>query len=280
MSGSWTTIFKDEFDGPIDSAKWNVANNSSYGSSNNEIQCYMSSNVTTSGGFLNVVGKPGVGGCAGKTYTSGWIATGTKATGGTEKFSFTQGFVEMRAKAPVGNIFWPALWLQGWNAGPSWPAYGEFDVTELYPACQNMTTGTLHYASNGHIQTSPDVYNIATSTANSKGTCSSSLGPINSTYNTYGFYWQSNRLTWYINGKVMFYFDGTNNTMNWIEGGVAKSRSFPAPSTNFFTNPHTISINMAMGGSGPSYYGWSPTNTIGSDTGTYSVDYVRVYRQI
>lgn len=270
----------DEFnDTSIDTTKWNVANNSTYGSGNGELQCYVASNVAETGGNLVITGKPGTSGCAGYNYSSGWIATGTKATGGTEKYSFTQGYVEMRAKMPNGNIFWPALWLQGYNGGPSWPAYGEFDIGEWYPACPNMTTGTLHYDSNGHIQTSPDVYNVSNYTANNKGGCSSGLGATNSDFHIYGFEWTATRLTWFVDGKVMFYFDGTNNTMNWFENGANQSRAFPKPTTDFWNNPHTISINMAMGGSGPSYYGWSPTNTVGSTTGNYVVDYIRVYQK-
>ena len=280
VPSGYTLKWSDEFnDTAIDTTKWNVANNSTYGSGNGELQCYMSSNVTESGGNAVLTGKPGTGGCAGYNYTSGWIATGTKATGGTEKYSFTQGYVEMRAKMPNGNIFWPALWLQGYNAGPSWPGYGEFDIGEWYPACPNMTTGTLHYDSGGHVQTSPDVYNVATGTANSKGGCASGLGATNSDFHIYGLEWTSTRLTWFVDGKVAFYFDGTNNTMNWFENGANQTRAFPKPTTDFWNNPHTISINMAMGGDGPSYYGWSPTNTIGSTTGDYLVDYIRVYQK-
>jgi beta-glucanase (GH16 family) len=266
MTGNWTVAFSDEFNAPLDTAKWNIANNSTYGSGNNELQCYMSSNVSVSNGVLDIVGQPGTGGCTGKSYTSGWIATGTKATGGTEKFSFTQGYVEMRATAPTGNVFWPALWLQGASSAPPWPAYGEFDITELYPACPNMTTGTLHYDSNGHIQTSPDVYNMATSTANSKGTCNSGTGVINADYHIYGFNWTATKLEWYVDGKKMFWF--------------SKTRAFPVPASDFFNYAHTISINMAMGGTGPAYYGWSPTNTLGNTTDHYLVDYIRVYKPL
>jgi chitodextrinase len=34
-----------------------------------------------------------------------------------------------------------------------------------------------------------------------------------------------------------------------------------------------------MGGTGPTYYGWSPTNTKGPTTGDYVIDYVRVYQK-
>lgn len=280
--------WSDEFDGTsIDTTKWNVANNSTYGSNNNELQCYMASNITVAGGNAVITGKPGTGGCAGYNYTSGWMETGIKAAGSTEKYTFTQGYVEMRAKMPSGNIFWPALWLQGASGGPSWPAYGEFDIGEWYPACPNMTTGTLHYDTDGnptnggtgHQQTSPDVYNVSNYTANNKGGCSSGLGAINNDFHIYGFEWTTNKLTWFVDGRVMFYFDGTNNTMNWVENGVNQTKAFPQPTTDFWNVAHTISINLAMGGNGPSYYGWSPTNTIGSTTGDYLVDYIRVYQK-
>lgn len=281
--------WSDEFDGTsVNTAKWNIANNSTYGSANNELQCYMASNVAVTSGSLVITGRPGTGGCTGTQYTSGRIATDTRGgSNQTQTFAFTQGYIEMRAKAPQGNIFWPAFWLQGAQGAPSWPAYGEFDITELYPACENMTTGTLHYdtdgnpnnGSTGHVQTSPDVYNVANYTANSKGACTSGLGVINSDFHIYALDWTTNRLTWYIDGKVMFYYDGTNSTINWIENGAQKTRAFAKPTTDFWNIAHTITLNLAMGGSGPSYYGWSPTNIVGPTTGDYVIDYVRVYQK-
>lgn len=284
--------WSDEFDGTsVDTTKWNIGNNSTYGDGNNEIQCYLSGNVKQTGGNLVLTGTKLASpiSCAGvsKEYSSGRVATDTRAGGSKQTFAFTQGYIEARAKAPQGNIFWPAFWLQGAQGAPGWPAYGEFDISELYPACENMTTGTLHYDSDGnptngsagHIQTSPDVYNVANYTANNKGGCTAGLGAINNDFHIYALEWTTNRLTWLIDGRVMFYFDGTDNNMKWVENGVTQKKPFIAPTTDFWNIAHTITVNLAMGGTGPTYYGWSPTNTKGPTTGDYVIDYVRVYQK-
>ena len=46
---TWRNVFSDEFSGTaVDATKWNVPNNSNFGSGNDEDQCYRSANVTVS----------------------------------------------------------------------------------------------------------------------------------------------------------------------------------------------------------------------------------------
>ena len=54
---TWRTIFEDEFDGSgVDPSRWNVQNNSNFGSGNNEDQCYKAANTTVAGGTLRLTG--------------------------------------------------------------------------------------------------------------------------------------------------------------------------------------------------------------------------------
>lgn len=279
---NWPLAFEDNFDGTmVDTTKWNVANNSNYGSSNNEIQCYMARNASVANGTLSLLGRPDTNvGCAGYGYSSAYLTT-RGFQGNAQKQSWIHGYIEVRMKAPEGNIFWPAFWAQGGAGSSAWPGYGELDAVELYPACPNAAFNTLHYDGSGHVQTSPNMVNVADGSVNvSKGGCLSAsstnfAGAITSAFHTYGVAWTTNKIIWTVDGKVTYTFDGTNNTLNWNEGGVAKSKSFPAPTTDFWNQPHTITLNLAMGGDGPGYLGWSSTNTIGSTTGSMQVDYVR-----
>lgn len=61
------------------------------------------------------------------------------------KFAFTYGKVEIRAKLPAGKGTWPALWLLGSNFDTvSWPECGEIDILEQN-ADKDKVHGTLHY---------------------------------------------------------------------------------------------------------------------------------------
>jgi beta-glucanase (GH16 family) len=279
---NWPLQFSDEFDGTgIDSSKWNVANNSNYGVGNNEIECYMARNATVADGILSLTGKPDSStGCSGYQYSSGMITTRAFG-GGAQKQSWTYGYLESRFKVPEGNIWWSGMASYGANGSSSWPGYGELDAVEVYSACPNMVNQTLHYDGGGHVQTSPDMVNALTGDVNNgTGGCiskssSSFAGTLTSGFHTFGVGWTPNRITWTVDGKVTYYFDGTNNTMNWTENGRPQSRQFPAPTTNFWNQAHTITLGLAMGGGGPAYFGWSPSNTVGPTTGTMQVDYVR-----
>ena len=128
---SWNAIFDDDFNGSsVDTARWNVQNNSNFGSGNNEDQCYKAANTTVAGGTLRMVGKrETVTGCGsnpdgGSNYyfTSGMVTT--RQQGGAMKFKYRHGYAEVRMRVPRGNLYWPAFWLTGASDGssPGWPA--------------------------------------------------------------------------------------------------------------------------------------------------------------
>jgi len=302
LSGDWALKFKDDFDGTaVDTTKWNVQNNSNYGAGNKEDQCYLAANTTVAGGLLSLTAKKEtVGSCPSNPegydkskyyWTSGMITT--KAQGGTLKYKFTQGYAEVKMKAPSGNPYWPAFWLvsTGESGQPAWPAYGEFDIVELYGGVPDNSFGTLHYACPGHCKTSPDAFNLKANNY-SLGTRVPPLatGATND-WHTYGLLWTADRLTWYIDGKPRLYFDGIDNTMHTTDanGNSASSKQFAAPSTNFWSIAHSIHLNLAVGGVGPTYYGFTGKesattatyengNLVGSVPQAMQVDYVRVWQ--
>jgi beta-glucanase (GH16 family) len=69
-------------------------------------------------------------------YTQGYVST-------DERFSFTYGYVEVRAKMPGGRGIWPTIWLM--PVDHSWPP--EFDIAEYYGTPQHirfgLATGTM-----------------------------------------------------------------------------------------------------------------------------------------
>ncbi len=300
----YTLKWSDEFNGTaVDSAKWNVPNNSNFGSGSNEDQCYQVGNTLVSGGFLNLIAKKqtvttcpvnpdGYGTKDNYFWTSGMVSTSGKE--GPLKYSFTQGYAEAKMKVPVGNAYWPAFWLVGTGVAgqdPGWPAYGEFDVMETYGSIPDVTTGTIHYACPGHCQTRPNFYNLALRDYGTKGTTSPNIGVTND-WHTYGLLWTDTRITWYVDGKSFLYFERADNTIHKVDanGNSISSQSHAAPTTDFWSIPHSFRLNLAIGGSGPTYWGYNGResstsssyddgNLAGTVPGTLQVDYVRVWQK-
>jgi len=72
-------------------------------------------------------------------YTSARIDT-------RDRFSFRYGKLVVRAKLPIGQGLWPAIWLmpQDQAYGP-WPASGEIDIMEARGRLPREVSGALHY---------------------------------------------------------------------------------------------------------------------------------------
>jgi beta-glucanase (GH16 family) len=314
----WQQVWADEFSGSsVDTAKWNVQNNSNYGASNHEDQCYSSNNVAVSGGMLRLIGKKETVSCGGTNpdtgnstyyFTSGMVTS--RAQGGALKFKFNKGYIETRAKAPKGNPFWPAFWLVSPNDGstPGWPDYGEFDIFELYGIRPDVTNGSMHYKctdADGHCQLNPTWYNIKADSAyggqSNLGTQITTQAAMDAytggttDFNTYGFLWEADKLTWYVNGRKTRYFDGTNlyrieqNGNTTFENSTATLGQPAIPFSTVFNYDHSINLNMAAGGDGPRYsaYGYTGQDTAGGyndgnlvmqDPATMEIDYVRLYQ--
>ncbi|MFN7100453.1 MAG: family 16 glycosylhydrolase, partial [Flavobacterium sp.] len=134
--------FSDEFnvDGAPDPTKWGYdLGTGTNGWGNNESQSYTSAadNVSVSNGTLKITAKK-----VGSSYTSARIKT-------ENKFEFTYGKIEVRAKLPIGRGTWPAIWSLGENyATNPWPACGEIDYMEHRGNEQNVIHGSLHYPGN------------------------------------------------------------------------------------------------------------------------------------
>jgi beta-glucanase (GH16 family) len=279
---AWRTIFNDDFSGSaVDSSRWNVQNNSNFGTGNNEDQCYRSANTTVANGALRMVGKrETVTGCGsnpdgGSAYyfTSGMVTT--RQQGGPVRFKFRQGYAEVRMRVPRGNLYWPAFWLVGAGDGssPGWPAYGEIDVTEIYGSKPDISESNFH-RTGGNIGARN--HNVTT-----KGSSSSlNINPPNpfvaggtNDWHTYGINWTANQLQWFIDGVLVRTYNASSSA-----------------DTAALGYEHAMILNLAMGGNGPRYPdhgytgnesggGYNDGNLVADLPGAMEVDYVRVWQR-
>lgn len=104
---------------------------------NNEDQCYMEENATIKDGMLVIEArKERVKNPDYVKYSSDWrkkdkYCEYTSASIIAKKpYQYTYGVYEVRAKIPVGQGYWPAIWSTGCTY--EWPYNGEIDMMEYY----------------------------------------------------------------------------------------------------------------------------------------------------
>ncbi len=308
----------DEFNGSaVDASKWNMFDNSNYGSGNNEDQCFFARNASVSNGTLKLTAKRETVTCGSKNpdgpdntyfFTSAFLTT--RAQSGSLKMKFRYGYVEASIKHPKGNPFWSGFWLVGPGDGstPGWPDYGEFDISEILPIRPDITHGTLWYTSTSGsaTQTASNVYNLVTKSASSSSSNQGTLqtaanfatydGPTTSRFIRLGFLWEPNRVVWYVDGVAVRSFDG-NKLIRYDAAGNATVEKtvgvdLPQPKTDwatFFAYEHSIHLNLSVGGAFAKYEGYTggengsggynDGNLIANLPGSMEVDYVRVFQK-
>ena len=225
-------VFSDEFntDGAPDSAKWSYDLGAG-GWGNAEAQAYTSnsSNVIVQGGNLKITAKAEA--VTGANYTSARLKS-------ENKFEFTYGKIEFRAKLPTGGGTWPALWSLGQNyATNTWPTCGEIDVMEHKGNNPNVIYGTCHYPG------------VSPGGGNSNNTTSTN---VSSQFHVYKAIWTPTSIKFYVD-DVLFH-------------SVANTASLP------FNSDFFLIMNVAMGGT---FGGPISSSFVQS---TMEVDYVRVYQ--
>ena len=227
-------FWSEEFntDGAPDYTKWGYdIGKGDWGWGNNELEYYTNrrENSIVQGGVLKVTAmKEDYNGSG---YTSARLIT-------KNKFAFTYGKVEIRAKLPAGVGTWPATWMLGSdNATVGWPKCGEIDIMEHLGRTLNTIYGTLHYPgrSGGNADGSTTV-----------------IANVTTDFHIYSMDWSAGAVKLYVDG-VLFH-----TTVN--------SPGMPFNHDFFFI------VNMALGGNfgGP----LDPAFT----KATMEVDYIRVYK--
>lgn len=117
----WQPVFSEEFSqSRLDTRVWTQCywwdDDGCTNLSNNELQWYQPANISVVDGHLRLTAKPQrIAGHEGRIfpYTSGLVTTGRyySERSRPDRFSFTYGYVEVRAKPPSGQGLWSAVWM-------------------------------------------------------------------------------------------------------------------------------------------------------------------------
>jgi beta-glucanase (GH16 family) len=225
-------FWSEEFntDGPPDPAKWGYDLGAG-GWGNAELEYYTDrpANAIVQNGVLKINAvKENYNGSA---YTSARLLS-------KNKFAFTYGKVEVRAKLPAGVGTWPAIWMLGSDiSSAGWPNCGEIDIMEHRGSELNKIFGTLHYPgrSGGNADGGTKVISNATTE-----------------FHTYSIDWSATAIKIYVDDQLYH--------------TVANSASIPFNHDFFFI------LNIAMGG------GFGGTVDPAFTNATMEIDYIRVYK--
>jgi beta-glucanase (GH16 family) len=271
----WKLVWSDEFGGSrIDRRKWDFDVDCA-GGGNEERQCYTArrSNASVGGGYLSITarretwygpaqmhGQPGsTGGAkeATKSFTSARLVTRGKA-------SWRYGRVEVRARLPLGQGSWPAIWMlpEKWRYG-SWPRSGEIDIMEavnLGTPCvkcaggrENHVLGTIHFGdhppANKYLSTEVEL-----------------SGAIDG-FHTYRVDWSPERIAWSVDGRP--YVERLLG-----EWSTPTSTDPHAP----FDQPFHLILNLAIGGHLPEGRNLGGVSLSGFPR-SMQVDWVRVWQR-
>lgn len=136
-------VWQDEFDipGAVNPTKWYHQTQviiPGVGWANGEEQHYtdrIDNSFVDSSGFLNIIAKK-------ETFSDQSLIKSYTSARLNSKFAFTYGRVDVRAKIPIAQGTWPAIWMLGKNINEnggfwdpnfgtkSWPDCGEIDIME------------------------------------------------------------------------------------------------------------------------------------------------------
>jgi beta-glucanase (GH16 family) len=243
---NWKLVWADEFDGDtLNTEKWSyqTGTGSDYGLNgwgNNELQYYQEENVKVADGVMTITAKRE--NVASSQFTSGRIRT-------INMGDWTYGRFEFRAKMPVDQGLWAAIWmLPTDNDYGGWPSSGEIDIMEYLGHDTTRVHGTIHYGG-------PDDYQNRGTDYVTDGTA------FNSKFHTFALEWEEGKLRWYVDGERFLNL----GTGMWYSSSAA----FPAP----FNRDFHLLINLAVGGNWP---GSPDGSTVFPQD--LAIDYVRVYQ--
>ena len=246
---NYQLVWSDEFDGnTIDDSKWSYdlgdgcqISDNLCGWGNNELEYYTArpENAYLDNGNLVIEAKKETPLYLGEhQYTSARMVTKNKG-------DWKYGRIDVRAKLPIGQGIWPAIWMLSTEEKyGGWPKSGEIDIMEYVGHKPNEIFGTIHY---GH-----DFWRF-----NSQDTILSE-GTFADDFHVFTAIWNED--------CIQFQLDGKNY-------GVPNSRSTVLPTTYPFDQKFHMLINIAVGGNLP---GNPDATTVFPQK--MEVDYVRVYQ--
>ena len=226
-------VWSDEFDGDgLSADHWSYdtgTGNDGWG--NNEAQYYTdrTENVRVADGLLSITAQRES--FSGSNFTSGRIVT-------MDKFEFTYGRIEIRAKLPSGGGTWPALWMLGANFDEvGWPACGEIDMMEHVGNEPQRILSALHFPGNN---------------GGNAVTQSTTVAGVEEDFHVYKTEWSENTIRFYVDDELYHTFN--NNA------GIP------------FNHDFFLIFNVAVGGT------LGGTIDPAFQSSTLEIDYVRVYQ--
>ncbi len=235
----WELVWNEDFEGnQLDTTAWTYEVNGD-GGGNNELQYYtdFKTNTWVRDGFFTI--KAIKENYKGKEYTSGRIRSKGKK-------DFTYGRFDIRAKTPVQQGVWPAIWMLPTDyAYGGWPKSGEIDIMESIGHKPKTVHGTLHYGPQW-----PDNKNT--------GAHIDAERDLDQDFHVYSVEWEPNEIRWYLD-DVLY----STKTVKDLE-------PHPWPFDKHF---HMI-LNLAIGGQWPG----DPDDSTVFPKYMF-VDYVRVYQK-
>lgn len=277
----WALVWSDEFNGTeVDESKWSFEENC-WGGGNNEQQCYTArdKNAFVQDGVLYLVaynetfmGPNNPNNDYTKLNTLPYTSARLRSK---EKGDWTYGRFEIRAKMPVGQGTWPAIWMLPTDyVYGTWAASGEIDIVEavnlksksdapgeVNGQPESRVYGTLHYGgawpNNKH---SGQAYYLP-----------NGANPADD-FHTYSLEWEKDEMRWYVD-DVHY---ATQTSDGWYalytENGEQMIGHADAP----FEQRFHLLLNLAVGGS---WSGNTNEKNVNSDMfpQALEVDYVRVY---
>lgn len=209
---NYELVWSDEFSGtgPINENNWHHQTQIPNGGNwyNGEIQHYTNRTVNSfvSNGTLKVVARK-------ETFSDqGYTKTHTSARLNS-KFAFTYGYVEIRAKLPIGIGTWPAMWTLGQNitepggywyetmGTTPWPDCGEIDIMEHWGSNQNYVQSAMH---------TPSSFG---NTVNKGG---QTISTVSSAFHIYTLEWTPDRMIFSVDGVTHYIYEpSVQNAATW-----------------------------------------------------------------
>lgn len=231
-------VWQDEFDqdGAPDPNHWGYdIGNGSNGWGNNESEYYTDrlENAKVENGVLKITAQRED--YEGFEYTSARLLT-------ANKFDFTYGRIDVRAKLAGGGGTWPAIWMLGSSIGTlGWPACGEIDIMEYTGNNPGKVQSALHTSSSFGNTINYKAVSITNETTE---------------FHLYSMIWTEESIVFLLDDVAYYTYSPTpRNDQTWP-----------------FTKDQFIILNVAMGGN----LGGSIDPNF--ETSTMEIDYVRVYQ--
>ena len=240
----WDLVWGDEFSGmALDTTIYSYetgsgCNKNLCGWGNNELQQYSAEakNVRLENGNLIIEALQEDA----TLYTSARIYT-------QNKVELQYGRIDIRAKLPIGQGIWPALWMLGSNIDDvGWPLCGEIDIMEIIGQEPAQLHGT------GYFGDQPWPNNNVTATFSLPD------GNFNDRYHVFSLIWEYNKL-WYLVDDIIYHT---------ITPDRLKGQPWP------YNQPFYFLFNVAVGGTWPG----SPDETTIFPQ-QMQVDYIRVFQK-